>query len=255
VSLESLQTSVTSGARVHPNNRGWRFEIPTGPAGSYRLAQLDDYRGLPRKHFLYQPPLQLSLRARASAAALPGTWGFGLWNDPFSLSLGFGGGRRFPALPNTAWFFFASSENHLSLKNRLPGNGSLAAVYRSPALPAPLLGLAVFSVPLLILRPLSRLLRRAASGIIRQDVAELKLDPTIWHTYRLNWELDNAAFEVDGKTVMRSSVSPRGPLGLVIWLDNQYAAWKADGRLAYGTLPTPEDCWIEIEDLKISQTP
>jgi hypothetical protein len=54
---------------------------------------------------------------------------------------------------------------------------------------------------------------------------------------------------------MQSAVSPRGPLGLVIWLDNQYAAWKADGRLAYGTLPTPEDCWIEIEDLKINQTP
>src|SRR5512144_3136865 len=108
----------TSGAQVvRLTSGGWRLEIPAGSAGRYRLAQLDDYSNLPRRAFPWQAPLSLSLRARASQSSLPGTWGFGLWNDPFALSLGFGGERRIPALPNAAWFFFASAPNYLSLRD------------------------------------------------------------------------------------------------------------------------------------------
>ena len=47
---------------------------------------------------------------RASPA---GTWGFGFWNDPFTLSLGMGGAaRRTPCGPRAAvWFFHASPPN------------------------------------------------------------------------------------------------------------------------------------------------
>src|SRR5512139_912562 len=61
----------------------WRLEIPAGSAGHYRLAQLDDYSGRPRWKFPWRAPFRLALRARASASEIPGTWGFGLWNNPF----------------------------------------------------------------------------------------------------------------------------------------------------------------------------
>ena len=55
-----------------------------------------------------------------------------------------------------------------------------------------------------------------------------------------------------GATTLTVSVrlAPKGPLGLVIWLDNQYAAWQPDGRLRYGTLEAGP-AWIEIRDLRI----
>ena len=105
-----LRHSQSGGGQViQVSADAWRLEIPAGRAGVYRLAQIDDYSGLPRSGFPWQPPLELSLEGRSSSAEdIPGTWGFGLWNDPFGLSLGLGGGtRRFPALPNCAWFFFA----------------------------------------------------------------------------------------------------------------------------------------------------
>ena len=94
-----------------------RLNLPAGDATSYRLAQLDDYAHLPRGRFPHHA-LTLSLLARTSAASLPGTWGFGFWNHPFGLSLGFGGNPfSLPALPNAVWFFGASAENYLSFKD------------------------------------------------------------------------------------------------------------------------------------------
>ena len=180
---ETLAPRFTSGARVtRLDDRLWRLEIPAGPAGRYRLAQLDDYAALPRPGLPWQPPITLALRARASAASLPGTWGFGLWNDPFGFSLGFGGNRRLPALPNTAWFFFASPENHLSLRDDLPVSGPLAAVFRSPHWPAWRYLLAAPLLPLMALPALARLLRRMARRYVQQDAASLALDLAGWHT-------------------------------------------------------------------------
>ncbi len=120
---------------------GWRLSLPPGPAGQYRWAQLDDYIPLPRRRFLWTPPVRLSLEARVSAPGLPGTWGFGFWNDPFQASLGLGGtARRLPALPNAAWFFYASPPNFLAFRDDLPAQGLLAATFRLPLLPAPLFG-------------------------------------------------------------------------------------------------------------------
>jgi hypothetical protein len=55
---------------------------------------------------------------------------------------------------------------------------------------------------------------------------------------------------VDGEVVLQTAFAPRGPLGLVLWLDNQYAYWQPDGRLGYGTLPSP-DAWIEIKEMDL----
>jgi len=227
-------------------------------SGKYRIAQLDDYTGTPRRRFPWQPPLTLSLRARASAESLPGTWGFGLWNDPFSLSLGFGGGtRRFPALPNTAWFFHASPPNYLSLRDDLPAQGFLAATFRSGQLPAPLLAALSPGVVLFTLPPAARLLRRLARRLIWQDAALVggngRYAAADWHIYQIGWNQDNVTFSVDGATILITRASPRGPLALVLWIDNQYAALPPTGRLSFGALLNPQPALIEIDTLSLAR--
>ena len=246
-----LRPHLTPGAAVQKmEHGGWRLEIPPGDKGEYRLAQLDDYSRLPRRDFAWRPGFRLQLQARASAAVLPGTWGFGLWNDPFSMGVLSGTGiLRLPALPNAAWFFFASPPNYLSLRDDLPAQGNLAAVFRSPRVPPLLLALGAPLLAVCLVPPVMRLLRRWGRRVIRQDAVDIALDPTAWHTYALQWLPGYVHFLVDGETVLQSAVVPRGPLGLVLWVDNQYAALPPSGRLGYGTLPTPEGAWVEVREL------
>jgi hypothetical protein len=248
----TLDRATTQDGNFEEIDGGWRLSMKAGEAGTYRLAQLDNYRTLSRVNFPYRPELRVSLQARASAKGLPGTWGFGLWNDPFGFSLGFGGSTgRLPALPNAAWFFFASQDNHLSFHDHLPGNGAMAAVFRSPKIPTMLLAFNLPLLPLVAWRPASRWMRRRLGQFISQDAMELDHDVTAWHEYAINWQKDEVAFSVDGQEELRTAVSPLPPLGLVIWIDNQYAAWPPDGRVKYGTLANP-DCWMEIKDLKVN---
>lgn len=253
--LRNLRATMTAGAQVStPGNGAWRLEIPAGPPGAYRLAQLDDYSHRPRKKFPWQPPLTFTLQACASASeTLSGTWGFGLWNDPFSFSLGIGGGtRRIPALPNAAWFFFASPPNYLSLRDDLPAQGSLAATFRSPQPPAAILAPGVLALPLLAAPSLARLVRKSARRVILQSAASLQVDTAAWHTYRIEWQSGSARFLIDDQTILDTSVSPHGPLGLVLWIDNQYAALPPNGVLGYGALANPYPAWIELRNLTIT---
>lgn len=253
VPYSKLHKRVSANADLREIPGGWRFGLEAGGKGEYRLAQLDDYLSLNRSAFPHKPPFSLSLRARAAQSALAGTWGIGLWNDPFGLSLGFGAARgRLPTLPNAAWFFFASSESHLSLRDEQPGTGALAAVYRSPHLPTVLLAPAVLIAPLLIAKPISRIVRKLAAGLIRHKALQMKIEPSAWHEYHITWQETNVEFNVDGSPVFSTSLVPRPPLGLVLWLDNQYAAWRPDGRFGTGTLTSPRDCWVEITDLQLS---
>ncbi len=251
--VTGLKERKTSHAHVKETLRGWRLELDRGAAGSYRLAQLDNYSGLPRPAFPFTPPIKMKLQAQASDKELPGTWGFGLWNDPFGFSLGFGStAGRLPTLPNAAWFFFASEQNHLSFRDELPGHGALAAAFSSPHIPVLALASAVLAVPLLAWSPTSLWLRRQASKIIRQDTAAPKIDLAIWHEYELSWQSDHVEFSVDEQLILKTKVTPQSPLALVIWLDNQYAAWRPNGHLSYGTLDTPPECWVEIKDLRLN---
>jgi len=234
---------------------GWRLGLPAGPHRSYRLAQLDDYARMPRNRLKHVPPWTLHLRARVSCVDLPGTWGFGLWNDPFGFSLGSGGGKpwRLPALPQTAWFMHASPPNWLSMRNdpeRIPANGFFAGTFRSPRIPAFLFAPGLLALPLCAIRPISRFLRQLASRIIHQDGARVDLDVTQWHEYSIQWLQEGCEFSVDEQAFLRTSCSPRPPLGLVLWIDNQYAAWNPEGQLAFGTLENPST-WLEIDGLKV----
>ncbi|MBC8508047.1 MAG: hypothetical protein ISR58_08855 [Anaerolineales bacterium] len=248
-----LIPNLTPSSNASDLGRGaWKLEIPPGPKGRYRLAQLDDYSSLDRRAFPWKTPLSLSLQARASNPDIPGTWGFGFWNDPFSLSLGFGGGsRRLPALPNAAWFFYASPQNYLSFRDDLPANGLLAATFRSPSWPPTILALGVPGIPFLIWKHTSRLIRRLASRIIQQDATQINIDVSQWHQYRLNWQRNLVCFEIDGEKVLKTQIAPKDPLGLILWIDNQYAALPPTGGLAYGTLHTEKPELLEIKDLQL----
>jgi hypothetical protein len=240
------------GASVIPTANGWHLEIPAGEAGSYRLAQVDDYIGLPRSRFPLSTITTLSLRCRVSEAHLPGTWGFGLWNDPFAVSLSLQGmPRHLPVLPNACWFFHASPENHLSFHGSYPGNGFLAQAFRSPKIPSLLLAPGVLGLPLLFSKTTSKWLRAVAGKIIGEDSLSLDIDVTQWHTYNLAWRESGVTFSVDDTMVFETPVSPRGPLGLVIWIDNQYAAWTPEGKIGMGTLQQEAAGSMEIEQLEV----
>jgi len=149
-----------------------------------------------------------------------------------------------PALPNAAWFFHASEQNYLSFRDDRPAQGFFAQVFRAPKF-HPLL------IPAGAALPFSRRTTRKYLGrIIEEDSAAIGVDETQWHVYRLEWGPVRSAFWVDGSLVMESQVSPNPPLGLVIWIDNQYAAFEPDGRISMGVLAGKEE-WLEIEGIEI----
>lgn len=247
--MESLFPRLTRGGKLDQTGPlAWHMEIPAGPAGRYRWAQLDDYVHSSRPEFANQQPMTLALRARVSARDLPGTWGFGLWNDPFSAGLGIGGtARRLPTLPNAAWFFHASPPNYLAFRDDHPAQGFLAATFSSAPVHPWVLAPMLPGLLLLLWRPTARWVRRMATRVIEEDSARLDLDVTTWHDYRLDWGSKTCRFWVDGRLCLETPVSPRGRLGLVIWIDNQYAALDPDGSLKYGTLETSGETWLEVD--------
>ena len=248
--LASLQTP---GAQVQPTGEdSWRLAIPAGPDGQYRVAQLDDYGKLRREAFPHTAPLSFSIRARASHPEIPGTWGFGLWNNPFSMAVLTGVEiLRLPALPNTAWFFFATPPNFLSLRDDLPGWGALAMSLCAPRWPPALIALGTPALPLLMWAPTAGLLRRIACRLIHQSAVKMDLDVTRWHHYSLTWQPERVVFVVDDHAVLETGTVPSGPLSLVIWVDNQYAGLPPNGRLSFGSLANPAEAWIELEDLQV----
>ena len=244
-------------ASVDSIPNGFRLTVLDGDNQHYRVAQLDDYAKSARNALPHRTSLNLSLRARASGGSIPGTWGFGLWNDPFGLSIGFGGNQlRLPTLPNAIWFFHASEENYLSFSNPStgsPGNGFLAQVFRSPILRFPVFSLKALArlVRVGLTLPFSRKKARASMNkIVEEQGVRLDVDVTEWHRYRFEWSPKRSAFWVDDTLALETSASPNPPLGLVIWIDNQYAAWRPDGKIGFGVLENTEPAWLEIEDLK-----
>jgi len=249
----SFSENTVGGGNVQlSGNTDCSLEILPGKKGIYRLAQIDDYQGLARSSFPWAAPMRINLSARASSRAIPGTWGFGLWNDPFGLAFVQGSKARLPVLPNAAWFFFASELNYLSIRDDLPASGQLAATFRAPQ-KRPiklLLGLPLFS--LVFAPPIARYLRRWLRDYIKQDSATLNHDPTEWHDYEIDWQLDRVIFKVNKNEVLKTKIIPSRPLGLVIWVDNQYARWLPDGRFGYGTQANSEAFQLQIKDLDLT---
>jgi len=215
----------------------------------YTNAQIDDYQGLPRGSFPWHPPLKMTVRVRFShgPGELLGTAGFGFWNDPFMMT-----GRRVPTLPRVVWFFYASPSSNMKLDLDTPGQGWKAATLDARRLPFLLLApTAPIAVPLMNLRPLYRRLWPVAQRAMGVSEAALETPMTEWHTYAIEWQKDRSRFSVDSELVLESQSSPDGPLGFVMWLDNQYAVVTPWGRFGYGLLESAERQWMEVDELHI----
>ncbi|HEY42753.1 MAG TPA: hypothetical protein G4O11_02100 [Anaerolineae bacterium] len=256
ISPKTKKLEIGGGVVEEAPSGSTRLSIPPTPSG-YANAQRDDYRWLPRGKFPWKPPLCLSLQACASHAHPLGTLGFGFWNDPFSISFGQGGAsRRLPAAPKALWFFYGSPPNNLPLASEIPGYGWKAASLDSITLPT--LFLAPFAACAFILSKIPIFRRWVMQTALRQVTAfeRLLTHPLDhWHSYLLTWLPGEATFEVDGETVLEAPMVPSGPLGFVMWIDNQYAIATPEDGFLFGVLPLKETQWLEVSDLQIEAFP
>jgi hypothetical protein len=217
----------------------------------YCDAQLYDYKGRRRRDFVCRPPLRMTVRAWAShsTAELKGTAGFGFWNQPLMP------GQMIPRLPRAVWFFFGSRPSEMALARGVPGYGWKTATIDASRLPflllAPTAPLAflVMRIPALyrLLYPVGQWAVGVSEALITPDLADLR-EP---HSYRLDWLANTARFYVDDRLILQTPYAPRGPLGFVAWLDNQYAIVTPQGRLGMGLIDVPGREWLALDSLMI----
>lgn len=239
---------------------GLRLVNDGAAADVYTNAQIDDYQHLSRRDFPWRPPLRLILRARFShpsidetgdpATALSGTAGFGFWNDPFGMAA-----SHLPALPQAVWFFYTAPPSNLKLDIGTPGWGWKAATINARrwqfAVLAPTIPLAV---PLMNVPPFYRLLWPIGQRAIGVTERTVPVSMTDWHIYSIDWRRNGVTFGVDGQTLLEAASGPSGPLGLVIWLDNQYMQVTPWGRFGWGLVAKAESQWLEIDWIGIDQS-
>ncbi len=227
----------------------WRLELDPTNTG-YSNGQIDDYGYHKRRAYNWHAGTRLKLSARFShpCGDFVGTAGFGFWNAPF------GDVRKiWPALPKATWFFYASRPTNLPLPVDGPGRGWFASTLDATSLAA--IGLAPLAPAVLLLNNV-RLIRKKLWPAIRRRLkisyAQIPADMERWHTYELIWLPAGCQFLIDGETIMKTHFSPRGPLGFVAWIDNQYMRATPNGRFGWGTLPIVKNQWLIIEDLEIT---
>ena len=271
---------LSGGGELHQAFEVLRLSIPPVGPKRYVDAQIDDYHGLRRRsRFPWIPPLRVRLRARMSHPAastlladpargysgthfhtsshpcsdihtpsyLLGTAGFGFWNDPFTLT---GGGVLAP--PSALWFFYASPPSDMALVEGVPGWGWKAATLDSARIPALVLAPAAAAAVLLTRLPgLGRPIMSAARRAMRVSERIVDAVLTEWHDYEIEWSAAEAVFRVDAAEVLRAPDPPRGPLGFVAWIDNQYAVATPQGRFGFGLIQTGAPQWMELEGVSI----
>jgi len=241
---------VVGGGTLALGVDGARFILANTSSRRYANAQIDDYQGLPRRRFPWRPPLRLTVLARFShpSGQLPGTAGFGFWNDPFLMT-----GTRTPTLPRAVWFFYASPPSNMKLDLHTPGNGWKAATV--DALHPFAVAMGACSPLLILLMNIHPLYRRwwsAIQRVLKVREATIHADMTDWHTYTLEWGLETASFYVDGESILEHAPAPRGPLGFVMWLDNQYLIATPQGRFRWGLIDVTGDRWMAVKWFSIS---
>jgi hypothetical protein len=238
-----------NGGRVEGDGRdGYRLLLPALARG-YGDAQVQDYGGRTRRHYPWRPGTHLRLRAQFShgEGALVGTAGFGFWNAPFGDP-----SARWPALPQAVWFFYASAPSDLPFAAEGVGRGWFAGTMDAGS------GRALAIAPLAPLVVLGNrwtsFKKRVWPWVQRRlgiSYRPLPHDMTAWHEYELVWQATGCRFVVDGEVVLATPHAPRGPLGFVCWVDNQFMRATADGRLGGGVLPTTAEQWLAVAGLQV----
>lgn len=218
-------------------------------ADGYSDAQITDYTRPRGDLFRWRPPLRLSVQAWASApgAELAGTAGFGFWNEPFVPV-----GHARIRLPRAVWFFFGAPPHNMALAKDVPGFGWKAATLDAGRpLAVAMLPLAPVGFLLMRVPALYRRLWPVAQRAIGVSEAVLPVDLDAPHVYELEWQARGVTFRVDGQTVHRASTSPRGPLGFIAWMDNQYAIVTPQGRIRFGVQPVIREQWLALDEVAI----
>ncbi len=239
----------TGNGALLRTEEGLRLLTFASDAGVYSNAQLDDHAPLARTAFPWRPPVRLALSARFSHSAdeLVGTAGFGFWNDPFAMN-----GRRRPALPHAAWFFLAAPPSRIAPAMGVPGSGWKAAVIDVAALPFwALMPAAPIALPAMRLPAAYRALWPIAQRTLGAQEQLLTGDLTAWHHYEVDWGVSYVRFAVDGECVLECSSTPQGPLGIVIWMDNQYLVATPQGRFGWGVIIQTKTQWMEVDDIVV----
>jgi hypothetical protein len=239
--------------RVTLDDECARLTLGKSDTQSYSDAQVDDYHEDRILH--WRPPVQMRVRARFSRPqnALAGTAGFGFWNEPFGMTE-IGPKResvfRF-RLPQALWFFFASPPSNMDLALDVPGYGWKAATIDASGIWVKLL------LPFAPLGMLAcrwhwayRRLWPLAQRILKIDEAMVVTKMEEWHEYTLIWEKRRVRFSVDSEEICCTRFAPRGPLGFVAWVDNQYMVVTPQGLIRNGLLAMGEQ-WMEIADLEV----
>lgn len=236
-------------SRIDNTGTTWLFVNDPLSERRYTDAQLDDYQGLRRRNFLWRPPLTMTVRARFSHPAdeMIGTAGFGFWNDPFLMT-----GLRMPALPRALWFFSASPHSNMKLDLDTPGHGWKAATIDAIRLPFFLLApTAPVAVPLMNIKSLYRALWPIGQRAIGVNEVLIDAPMTDWHTYQIDWGKHQAHFMIDGETILDCDTPPCGPLGFVMWIDNQAMVITPWGKIGHKSMPLPRQQWMEVDRLEI----
>lgn len=240
----SWRVTELGGGSVHASDSGIRLVLPRAGSHAYSDAQISDYAS--RAEFDNCPPLRLSLRARANGE-LRGTAGFGFWNHAFMP-----GQRRF-TLPQAIWYFFTSPENDIALAQGIVGSGWKAAAINSRDWRfLALLPVAPLGFLLMRCRPLYDALWPIGQRAI--GVSEALLAPGLlrdFHSYSIDWLAGRAIFAVDGQVVHQAEHVAPGPLGFIVWIDNQYAIVTPQGRFKWGLLAAPGEQSLEVCDIEI----
>jgi hypothetical protein len=58
-------------------------------------------------------------------------------------------------------------------------------------------------------------------------------------------------FFLDGDARFETDVVPSPGLGLVLWIDNQYAAFRPGDRLRCGSLPSGNPASLTVSDVEV----
>jgi hypothetical protein len=224
-----------------------RMTLKQAAEHEYSNAQISDYSG---RHFSWRPPARMTVTAQASAPAdrLHGTAGFGFWNHPFVP------GERGVHLPQAVWFFFSSPPSNMRLARGVPGPGWKAATFDARRWSF---------LALLPTAPISLLLMRIPSlyntlwpvGQRAIGVSEALLDGDLLaetHTYTIDWRRGGTTFAVDERVVHEADTAPRGPLGFIAWMDNQYAIVTPQGHFGFGTMGVEREQALVLEHVAVT---
>jgi hypothetical protein len=229
------------------------YSLALGPLQKgYANGQIDDYHWKSRRDFCNVPNLKLSLKARweGPTDGLHGTSGFGFWNDPFMMT-----GWRWPSLPQAIWFLVSCPKSNLSLNPDCKNKAGLRSFQVNAWHRAFLKKLFLW----MLRAPFWNFAKEQWIPQLCKDIecteTFIDLELHTWNHFEIFWQDQEVSFYVNGELVQNSKCSIKSPLGLVIWMDNQYLVFDPWLNLRYGNCTISKAQALHIKDLNVERLP